>query len=92
VIARAKQKKIELATCEPCLEAELLRIKGVEVVGKTADFKERFKSKFGDVAHQPRIYEQHFDREVLDSEVCREGSLGRLIQAIEAACVRKLAS
>ncbi len=89
LVSEARRKKIHIAACEPCLEATLLRIKGVEPTGRSQEIKRQFENRFGLTAHDAQLYPRHFDLAVLQSEFCVDSPVGILIQAIRTACMRR---
>lgn len=91
VVSEARRKKIQIAACEPCLEAVLLRIKGIEPTGHSTDIKRQFERRFTKPAHQAEVYADEYSLDVLASARCQASPIGQLIQAIQEACVRKYA-
>jgi hypothetical protein len=88
LVSEAKKKKIQIAACNPCLEAALLQIKGVQAAGQSADIKHQFEKRFGMPAHQAEVYAAHFGLKVLESAPGKESPVGSLIQAMLAACMK----
>ena len=82
VIAKARQKRVQLAACQPCLEAELLRACGFDPTGHTSMIKTQFERQFAQPAHREALYEQHFGASVLQDRRFQTTPLGSLIQAI----------
>lgn len=89
VISEARKKKIQIAACNPCLEAELLRMKGTEAYGHSADIKRQFENRFSMPAHLAQIYSTHFGLDVLESRLGKSSPIGSLISAMQSACMRK---
>lgn len=79
---RALQENVQVLLCEPCLEALLLRIHGQGVMGySSAQLKQRFEQQFGRAAHDPRVYDASFGRDVLEEARKTIQELDRLINA-----------
>jgi hypothetical protein len=89
VIQEARRKRVQIAACQPCLEAELLRVNGLWPTGLSAEIKNQFRGRFGADAHQTSIYPAHFGMGLLDSAQCKATPIGRLIDAMQAACLKK---
>ncbi len=89
LVADAKRKKVHIAACDPCLEAALLCIKGIEPTGRSAEIKRQFEARFAMAAHQADLYPAHFGLAALESELGKASPVGALIQAMQAACMRK---
>lgn len=64
--ADARKKKIVPVSCDPCIEALLLRMHGDNAERDAAGHKAAFEVKFGMPAHDARVYARHFSREVVD--------------------------
>ncbi len=90
LVSEAKRKKIHIAACEPCLEAVLLRIKGVEPVGRSPEIKRQFENRYGKTAHQADVYPTHYGLSVLQHDLCMASPVGHLIQAMATACLKKI--
>lgn len=76
----ARQKKVRVFEATPCLEALLLQIVQAGVpVGDAAALKRQFEQRLGAAAHEPRVYERHFSRGVLDAAAQRLPLLAALI-------------
>ena len=65
--AIARRAGIQVLESQPCLEAWLLRVLGVEVTPRTADCKRIFADRCGGEAHEDGIYQRHFPKPALDS-------------------------
>ena len=79
---KAAQAHIAVIACEPCLEALLLRMHGDARDGLTSrQLKQRFATRFGLAADEPRVYEDHFGRQQLEAARQRLGELDRLLSA-----------
>lgn len=89
LVSEAKRKKVHIAACEPCLEAVLLRIKGIEPTGRSAEIKRQFEARFAMTAHQADLYPAHYGTGVLEGNNCKASPVGSLIRAIEAARIGK---
>jgi hypothetical protein len=83
---RAKARKagvgkhpIDVIEADPCLEAWLLKILGVETGGDTQHMKRRFKERTGYAAHQPAWMERFLSRDVLDQARGKVPQLGELM-------------
>lgn len=80
---RANEHGLLLLPCEPCLEAELLRIHVQGEVSDTSNnIKRRFMQRYEAHAHE-LDYGRHFPAVDLDPIVQTEAVLGRLIQLIQ---------
>lgn len=63
----AQKNKIVAVSCDPCLEAVLLRLHGDLTERDTAGHKGAFAHRFGSPAHDPAVYALHFPQELLNS-------------------------
>lgn len=62
----AREAKVVVLPCEPCVEAVLLSVHGHAVHGKGTDqMKRDFERHFGHPAHQQQVYGNHFPQERL---------------------------
>jgi hypothetical protein len=86
LVSDAKSKRIHIAACRPCLEAELLRIKGIEPIGLSTQIKQQFERRFEMPAHRAALYPAQYGLEVLGSQRGDVSPIGALIRAIRAAC------
>lgn len=78
----AKQARVEVIACEPCLEALLLRAHGPLRDGLASkELKRQFRSQFGFAADEQRVYEEHFGDELLKQARERLSDLDRLVRA-----------
>ena len=57
---RARQAKVQVLESNPCLEAVLLCLHGVEPPTDAESCKLRFEQRFGGHAHDPTVYARHF--------------------------------
>jgi len=73
-----KRGKLDVIESEPCLEAWLLKILGVETEGDTRHMKVVFKLRTGCEAHDPRWHGQ-LSREALDEARQRVPQLAALM-------------
>jgi hypothetical protein len=69
--ARARKSRIakrgmDVIESDPCLEAWLLKILGVDTEGDTRHMKREFKLHTGCQAHEPEWMARHLSRDVLD--------------------------
>lgn len=76
----ARRNRVIIFEAAPCLEALLLRVAGQQPPGRTAECKQIFEQRFGSAAHEERVYERHFPREVLEAARARVPVLQQLIQ------------
>lgn len=67
VAQEARKKKIVPVSCNPCIEAVLLRMHGDAEERDSAGHKKAFEQRFGVPAHDARVYPKHFPRELLDA-------------------------
>jgi hypothetical protein len=66
VQAKAKARDLTVFAANPCLEAELLSLHSEPIRAKSANtLKKQFEKRFGGPAHEPRVYELHFSKELL---------------------------
>lgn len=65
--AAARKKRIVAVSCDPCLEAVLLRLHGDLTERDCAGHKSAFAERFGSAAHAPAVYAIHFPQELLDA-------------------------
>jgi hypothetical protein len=61
-----RRGRLDVIESNPCLEAWILRILGVEAEGDTKHFKRLFKAEIGCEAHEPGWMERTLSKEVLD--------------------------
>lgn len=82
---RARQARIDVVGCEPCLEALLLRVHAAPVRdGLTSrQLKQQFEERFGCAADEPRLYVEHFGRERLERARQQLRALDRLLCAFD---------
>lgn len=78
--AHARRHRVTVFEADPCLEAMLLRIAGYQPPGTTGECKQAFQRRFGAAAHDERVYEQYFGRQVLDAARARVPVLQQLIE------------
>ena len=88
LVSEAKRKKVHIAACEPCLEAVLLRIKGIEPTGRSAEIKRQFETRYAMSAHQADLYPAHYGLEILEGQLGQASPVGHLIQAMQSACLK----
>lgn len=79
VEALARTKKISVLLSQPCLEAPLLHIYGAASEQSTAEHKKDFRGRFGGDAHDERLLEKCFPKEVLDDARGRVPVLAQLL-------------
>lgn len=77
--ARVGKHPISVIEGNPCLEAWLLQILGVETEGDTRHMKKRFEEHTGDEAHEPEWMERHLNRNLLDKARARVSQLAELM-------------
>lgn len=77
--AHARRHRVIVFEADPCLEAMLLRIAGHQPPGTTAECKQAFQRRFGAAAHEERVHEQHFGRQVLEAARARVPVLDQLL-------------
>ena len=84
---RAREARIEVIACEPCLEALLLRVHDIPLREGLASrqLKSLFEKEFSLPADDERIYERHFGRERLEQARERLEQLDRLLHAVTGA-------
>lgn len=66
-VAEAHKKKITPVSCDPCIEAVLLRMHGDIAERNSGGHKMAFEQRFGAPAHDARVYAKHFPRELVDA-------------------------
>jgi hypothetical protein len=81
---RARAVSITALESDPCLEALLLAIHGHVRVQGTAKCKRAFRKRFGTDAHDPKVYERHFTKEVLDTARSRVLLVDKILKLIGA--------
>lgn len=82
---RAKQLKVQILPCEPCLEAVLLDIHQYAISGQTTmQLKRRFLEKFGAVASDKSVL-KHFTLEALELAKLRIPAIDALIHLMKNA-------
>jgi hypothetical protein len=67
VAEEARKKKIVPVSCNPCIEAVLLRMHGDAEERDSGGHKKVFEQRFGVPAHDARAYLKYFPREFLDA-------------------------
>jgi hypothetical protein len=80
--ARAQGEGIVVIESDPCLEAWLLSVHGLNPNLSSRDFKREFLERFGGPAHDPAVCAQHFSRDRLDSARTAVPTLERLLSAL----------
>ncbi|MDR2851511.1 MAG: RloB family protein [Burkholderiaceae bacterium] len=84
---RATREEVSVVPCNPCLEALLLRVYGLQNQGySTAQFKRQFQRRFGTEAHDKSVYVNHFGKSVLETARRQITELNRLLQAFSPRC------
>ncbi len=79
----AKRAGIEVIASSPCLEATLLRIKGISSNAATSSkLKKRIQQELGLPANDKNLYERQFDRATLEIARARVSELDSLIKLI----------
>lgn len=80
----ARSKKIVVLPCDPCLEAWLLALAGHRVREglDSKALKSQFEAIFGGEAHDSKVYERHFSKDILDAAMERDKMLAALIEAM----------
>ena len=82
---KARQARIDVVACQPCLEALLLRVHGAVRDGQTSkQLKQQFAEQFRYNAQEPRVYEEHFGRERLEQARQQLQELDILLRAFAA--------
>jgi hypothetical protein len=82
----ARQAKVQVVACNPCLEAMLLALHGDVVQGRsTAQHKQVFAAKFGAPAHDASVYAKHFSRELLEKARLETPALEQLLGLLKSA-------
>jgi hypothetical protein len=76
---RAQAKRLLLLGSEPCIEALLLQVVGVQVSGTSAELKKRFRLHFNGQPHDDGLIARHYTREVWDQARGTSEVLARLI-------------
>jgi hypothetical protein len=83
--AAARKGRVEIAPCQPCLEAVLLSVHRAPVQGRsTLQLKHDFEARFGGAAHEAAVW-RHFNRDALDAALPRVAVLRSLRQVLLAA-------
>lgn len=81
--ATARKAKVLVVEAEPCLEALLLSVHGHPVQHmSTANLKRAFSAHFGASALEPKVYERHFQQEVMEKAKQRLLHLERLLDLL----------
>jgi len=81
--ARAVQEGIDVVESDPCLEAWLLAIHGVNRGIDSAACKRKFRKQFGCDAHDDHVYSTHFPRAQLDAARQSVATLHRLLSLLD---------
>ena len=79
---RAQKAGIVVICSDPCLEASLLSVVGIEVVGNQQACKETFRERFGADAHTDGLIARNFDADVLNAARNRVRFVDELLAAI----------
>jgi hypothetical protein len=77
--ARVGKHPVSVIEANPCLEAWLLQVLGVETEGDTRHMKKKFKEHTGGEAHEPDWMERHLNRDLLDKARARVSQLAELM-------------
>ncbi|MBD8881783.1 RloB domain-containing protein [Rhodanobacter sp. 7MK24] len=77
--ARVGKHPVSVIEANPCLEAWLLQILGVETEGDTRHMKNKFEEHTGGEAHEPGWMERHLNRALLDKARARVSQLSELM-------------
>jgi hypothetical protein len=80
--ARARAEGILVVESVPCLEAWLLSIHRIQGERSSAAHKAEFEQQFGGPAHDPRVMDRHFGRDILEDARGRVGTLHRLLELL----------
>jgi hypothetical protein len=82
VKTEAEDGGLTVLAANPCIEAELLALHIESMRSKVASkLKQQFRKRFGGEAHDKKVYELHFSKELLDSACNHHG----LVSAIKKA-------
>lgn len=73
------RRKLDVIESDPCLEAWLLKILGVDTVGDTRHMKREFKRQTGYEAHEPDWMEKHLSSCLLNQARGRVSQLAELM-------------
>lgn len=80
----ADKHGLQLFPCEPCLEAELLRIQArQQVAGSTEQIKRQFLQRYQEEAHKID-YSLHFPAECFDQVAGTDGPLMKLVNLMRS--------
>lgn len=79
---RASAEGITVIESDPCLEAWLLAIHGVNPQLSSKAIKREFLDRFGAPAHDPAVYPRYFGRQRLDEARAVVPTLNRLLIAL----------
>lgn len=77
--ARVGKHPISVIEANPCLEAWLLQILGIETEGDTRHMKKKFEEHTGAEAHEPEWMDRHLYRDLLDKARARVSQLAELM-------------
>lgn len=75
----ARRRRILAVSCDPCIEAVLLRMHGDAATRDSKGHKKAFEERFGAPAHDARVYPKHFPRDFLDAARVNSPQLEQLI-------------
>ncbi len=76
---KAQARRLLLLGSEPCIEALLLQVVGVQISGTSAEHKKRFRLHFNGHPHDDGLIARHYTREVWDQAHGKFEVLARLI-------------
>lgn len=82
--ARARAEDISVVESAPCLEAWLLEVHHIQGVRNSAAHKAEFERQFRGPAHDLRVMERNFGRDVLQEARGRVGPLRELLELLGA--------
>jgi RloB-like protein len=80
--ARTKEYGFDVVESSPCLEAWLLAIHGEQRMLNSDECKRVFEKRFAMRAHDERVYETHFPKQLLDEKRAQADTLDHLLRLL----------
>ena len=77
----ARNARVQVMACEPCLEAVLLNIHKAPIEGRsTAQLKQDFAARFGAAASDATVYPKYFGEALINETKIRSVVVGELLR------------
>lgn len=82
---RARVAGIVVVESNPCIEAVLLRMTGVVGERSTAEWRRELTRRLGRPAHDPRLYEDHFPKDLILAARQAQPSITLLLRTLNVS-------